>query len=47
MHLRTLEMVAALLEREYTVEMIAAALVTSVKRARALVNEIERRKATA
>jgi DNA-binding IclR family transcriptional regulator len=45
--MRILEMVAALLEREYTVEMIAHALNTSVKRVKALVNELERQKAVA
>ena len=45
--MRILEMVAALLERKYTVEQIAQALNTSVKRAKALVNELERQKAPA
>lgn len=42
-----LEMVATLLEREYTVDMVALELGTSVKRAQALMNEVERQKATA
>lgn len=46
-HMRILEMVAGLLEREYTVEQIATALNTSVKRANALVNELQRQRATA
>lgn len=42
---RTLDMVAVLLERELTIEQIAEALTTSVKRAKALVNEVNRQKA--
>lgn len=40
-----LDMVAQLLERSYTAEQIATELSTSVRRVKALINELERRSA--
>lgn len=40
----TFDMVATLQERDYSVEQIAGHLQITVKRARALINELERRK---